>query len=204
MSTAGRRDFLVQAQPKPASAAYQRVDRTLPPRAKPGCTGNPSPSESDPATQFAIHPVYLCTAAICVLCSTSLPFTFILRLLGPVFSQSLHLRRRRQPAIVPSEPNTNITSLFFSLGAVQRLPLVQVTFRFFSCALEPQLHCCTIVALVPPGLSYLRHPHPRDPRSSCFHTCGPTLVHRRTTHHEARVPNGVCVYRDYPVPITIT
>ena len=54
VSTAGRRDFLVPAQPKPAGAAYQRVCRTLPPRAKPEYIGNPSPSESDPAAQSTL------------------------------------------------------------------------------------------------------------------------------------------------------
>lgn len=98
VSTAGRRDFLVPAQPKPAGAAYQRVHRTLPPRAKPEYIGNPSPSESDPAAQSTLPCLHYLLPLLYMLCSASLPFTFILRLLGPVFSRSLHSRRRRQPA----------------------------------------------------------------------------------------------------------
>lgn len=122
VSTAGRRDFLVPAQPKPAGAAYQRVHRTLPPRAKPEYIGNPSPSVSDPAAP--VHPALPCpalpdTGTTHYLCSTcsALPLCLLL-----LFSACLalsfpgHFIRdgggNQQPPIVPSEPNTNIISFF--------------------------------------------------------------------------------------------
>lgn len=211
VSTDGRRDYLVPAQPKPASAAYQRVHHTLPPRAKPEYIGNPSPSESDPAAQSTLPaclPTYLPTtsalhALLCPLCLLLL-FSACLALSFPG-----HFIRdgggNQQLAIVPSELSTNITFFF-----LRRCPTLATRskspFRFYSLrALEPQLHCCTVVALVPPGLVLSAPPIVRKTRTlRASIPVTPTLVHRCTNRHEARVPNGVCVYRISPVPITIT
>lgn len=150
----------------------------------------PAPPSLIPQPSPPCLPTYLLTtsallALLCPLCLLLL-FSACLALSFPG-----HFIRdgggNQQLAIVPSEPNTNITSSFS--GAVQRLPLVQVTFRFFSCArFEPQLHCCTVVALVPPGLSYLRHPSSARPAPFVRPYLSPNA--RSPPHNPSRSPRA--------------
>lgn len=166
----------------------------------------PQPS---PPCLPACLPTYLpTTSALHALCSASL---CLLLLFSACLALSFpgHFIRdgggNQQLAIVPSELSTNITFFF-----LRRCPTLATRskspFRFYSLrALEPQLHCCTVVALVPPGLVLSAPPIARKTRTlRASIPVTPTLVHRCTNRHEARVPNGVCVYRISPVTITTT
>lgn len=189
-----RRDYLVPAQPKPASSGLSARTPHPPPRAKPEYIGNPSPSESDPAAP--VHPACLCLPAyplpllyialLCLLCLLLLSSACL------ALSFPGHFIRdgggNQQLAIVPSELNTNI--IFFFL---RRCPTLATRsnppFRFFDLraprASASLLHsrCSSPTGACPICATH----RPPDPHPSCFRTCHPTLVHRRTTRHEARV-----------------
>lgn len=143
VSTGGRRDFLVPAQPKPAGAAYQRVHRTLPPRAKPEYIGYPSPSESDPAAP--VHPALPCLACLTLLTTSALhallclsasyfysPLAWPCLFLVTSFETEEATSNRQS-----SHPNPILTSPLSFSGAVQRLPLVQ-SHPSFLCLARPR------------------------------------------------------------------
>lgn len=163
----GRRDFLVPAQPKPAGAAYQRVQRTLPPRAKPEYIGNPSPSESDPAAQSTLprlhyHHHLLPLLYFVLRCLSA--FYFYSPLAWPCLFLVTSLETEEATSNRPSShPIPILTSPLLSQALSNACHSFKSPCRFFSRAIEPQLHCCTVVALVPPGLSYLRHPSSARP-----------------------------------------
>jgi hypothetical protein len=184
------------------------VHHTLPPRAKPEYIGNPSPSDSDPAAQSTLPCLPACLPATSALHALPCPLCPLLLFSARlVLSLPGHFIRdgggNQQLAIVPSELNTNIYFLL-SQALSNACHSFKVTLSFLSLA-RPRAtasllhHRCSS----PTGACPICATHrPQDPDPSCFRTCAPTLVHRRTTRHEARVPNGVCVYRISPVPIT--
>lgn len=152
------------------------MHRTLLPRAKPEYIGNPSPSESDPAAP--IHPALPCPALptlthsltlplLYLLCSASSAFYFYSPLAWPcLFPVTSFETEEATSNWQSSHPNPRLTSPLLSQALSNACHSFKVTLRFFSLrALEPQLHCCTVVAPSPTGLVLSAPPIVRKTRT---------------------------------------
>jgi len=203
VSTDGRRDYLV---PQPSLS--------LPARPISACTTPCSPGQNLNTSAIPAPPTLIpqpsppCLPATSALHALPCPLCPLLLFSARLALSFLsHFIRdgggNQQLAIVPSELNTNIYFLL-SQALSNACHSFKVTLSFLSLA-RPRATASLLRRRCssPTGACPICATHrPQDPHPSCFRTCAPTLVHRRTTRHEARVPNGVCVYRISPVPIT--